>query len=63
MLLVADFKLGGVNTDCDTPGTGGDIIAGQRPLMPFIQLAVLVQGQRMSRNNKPLMQSIQQFGG
>ena len=44
---IADGKLGHVHTQGQTSRTGRDVIAGQGPLPPLVQLAVGSQGQGM----------------
>jgi hypothetical protein len=44
---IADLKLGRMDSDGETARTSIQIIAGQRPLSPFIQAPARIKGQRM----------------
>ena len=53
-----DGKLGGVNTYCQTAGAGIEVVAAERPLSAWIELALGIEGQRMRRNHRTLAQNL-----
>ena len=56
---LADRELRGVDADREPARAGIEIVAGQRPLPPRIELALGIERQRMRRNDDALAQQRQ----
>jgi hypothetical protein len=47
-----DGELGRMNTDGQTTGTGVEIVSSERSLPPFVESAIVVKCEWMSRNHE-----------
>ena len=50
---IADGKLGRVDADGEASGAGGRIVPRQRPLMPLVERAAGIEGERVGRDDQP----------
>ena len=60
---LANRELGGMHAHRQAAGTGIQVVAGQRTLVPHIELALRVERQRVGRDDRAAFQLRQHVGG
>jgi hypothetical protein len=57
-LGIPDFKLSGMNANCDSARPGRKVIAGQCALATLVELSIAGQRERVRRDHQPFSQLV-----
>jgi len=60
-LRIANGELRGMNADGEATGSGGDVVASECALAPFVEAAICVEGERMRGNDGALREELENF--